>query len=114
MAAMKHRHAAAFALVGWYLIAPPIGDTNVISVNKNAPLAKWEILESYDTARECEREKIVEWTNSMRVSKNKRLDDVVYGRRVPQSDGERLLAETTVKEMTCECVASDDPRLKEK
>lgn len=50
----------------------------------------------------------------MRVSKNKRLDDAVYGRRVPQSDGERLLAETTVKEMTCECVASDDPRLKEK
>ena len=44
---MNLRHAAALALVGWYLMVPPLS-------NPSAPLSKWNLYRSYDTARECE------------------------------------------------------------
>jgi len=46
---MKVRHAAAFALMGWYLMVPP----NQIDF-PNAPVSEWEHHASYDTAKECE------------------------------------------------------------
>jgi len=38
MADMKPRHAAALALVGWYLMMPPMGNGKVYVT---APLTKW-------------------------------------------------------------------------
>ena len=48
----KRRHAAALALVGWYLMIPPIhgGD-----FNENAPISRWKVAGSYDIAAECPR-----------------------------------------------------------
>jgi len=37
---MDLSHAAALALVGWYLLAPPIKSRNVNDMS--APLAKWD------------------------------------------------------------------------
>jgi hypothetical protein len=52
---MKLRHAAALALVGWYLMMPP---SDGHSIDRNAPLDKWEVYSGYDTAKECEEGKI--------------------------------------------------------
>jgi hypothetical protein len=59
---MKLRHAATLALVGWYLLLPPIklgilpnGQTGP-RLGSQLPLADWDNLGSYDSARECERD----------------------------------------------------------
>jgi hypothetical protein len=45
----------AAAIVGWSLIVPPLGQNNQV-VEKNAPLARWEIIGTYDTAAACGKE----------------------------------------------------------
>ena len=47
---MKLRHAAALALVGWYLMLPP---TTLNGVDISAPLAQWSIYQEYDSYRNC-------------------------------------------------------------
>jgi len=50
---MKSRHAAALALVGWYLMIPPMGLH--VEVEYNAPLSQWDMMGSFDSADECEK-----------------------------------------------------------
>ncbi len=71
---MKPRHAAALALVGWYLMVPPIQNGRP---NDQAPFSKWVIEHIYDSADRC---------------------DYVMRKLRPR--------------IICECIASDDPRLK--
>ena len=56
---MTLRHAAALAVIGWYLMMPPPywSKTNP----RNAPLRQWTVFGRYDTAQECsdERTKII-------------------------------------------------------
>jgi hypothetical protein len=47
---MKPRHAAALALVGWYLMAPPLEGPNV---DPFAPLSKWVVIKAYATPTAC-------------------------------------------------------------
>jgi hypothetical protein len=48
---MKPRHAAALALVGWYLVLPP---KEGLIVKPAAPMRDWKIEQSFKTIRECE------------------------------------------------------------
>ena len=58
---MKVRHAAALALVAWYLMAPHIGSvtskrnpaTGYYDAYSTEPFCVWEITGSYDSAAEC-------------------------------------------------------------
>jgi hypothetical protein len=79
------RHTAAFALVGWYLLIPLKG-------HLDAPMAYWEHYGSYDTAKEClkDQQHLFERT------------------KLPNSKITHKQAEES------ECIATDDPRLKEK
>jgi hypothetical protein len=58
---MNLRHAAAIALVGWYLMVPPrpAGPRMPGALagwpDTNAPLSKWIIDKSFDSAEDCER-----------------------------------------------------------
>ena len=58
---MKPRHAAALALVGWYLITPPIGEDktgNAIpgTMNTAAPLSDWLAVNTvFDSLAECKK-----------------------------------------------------------
>jgi hypothetical protein len=58
---MKLRHAAALALVGWYLITPPIGEDktgNAIpgTMNTTAPLSVWLAMNTvFDSLAECKK-----------------------------------------------------------
>ena len=52
--AMKLRHAAALALVGWYLMTPPFVNNRA---DLNTPLSRWTILGSFDSAEKCEEDR---------------------------------------------------------
>jgi hypothetical protein len=90
---MKPRHAAALALVGWYLMLPPLA-TSGLDVDQNAPLSTWRQGGAFDTARACEVN---------RGDGIKRLD---------KANGEKQFPSFYHSFLYARCVAVDDPRLK--
>jgi hypothetical protein len=51
---MKSRHAAALALVVWYLMQPPVvGQGSGRNVWNHAPLRKWERAATFDSEEVC-------------------------------------------------------------
>ena len=91
MAGMKPRHAAALALVGWYLLAPPLYRGEV---DEKAPLKEWAVLQSFGTVAECSQ-----WLSVL-------LDKADLDPATRTVVKHRLLAAS--------CVSTDDPRLREK
>jgi hypothetical protein len=88
---MNLRHATAFALVGWYLMTPPAQSHPLFKgddLDTAAPLSKWTLWGSYDSAKECDAGR----TEQIKTA-------------APHLAFEILEAE---------CIATDDPRLKEK
>src|SRR5260370_31006074 len=51
---MKPRHAAALALVGWYLIMAP-AESFRNHQDDEEPLGKWILLQTFDTELECKQ-----------------------------------------------------------
>ena len=97
---VKLRHAAALALVGWYLMAPPFTRDGV---NSKALLFEWKQVASFDTTSECaEHAAGMEKFVAGRAEQNK---DPRY------RDTLRYAAQAFSQSL---CIASDDPRLKEK
>ena len=88
---MKLRHAAALALMGWYLMFPPPGPRSpdgTTSLDYNAPISEWSSFGVFDTADECRAE--------MKRQNEQKLNPADRGRyEVPHS----------------QCIATDDPRL---
>jgi len=115
---MSSRHAAALALVGWYLLMPPwAGGDPPTDVNTSAPLIQWNVGYSFDTRAECQNARAGE----------SRLSDKSLGEKVDaqfadtfsgqtptfeQREGAIKLLRKRINEMRC--VSGDDPRLKEK
>jgi hypothetical protein len=96
---MNLRHAAALALVGWYLMLPPV--TSGHRVNAEAPLGQWERSSgTYDVLGECHGAiaKLRQVHTPLRM-----VDDKIH---TPE-----VLARQFA---SAKCIASDDPRLKEK
>ena len=93
---MSLRHVARLALVGWYLMLPPIGSvesrrnpsTGSYVAYSTQPLNTWEIAGSYGTAAECKT--AVEQANQL-----------------ARQDCPECSA-------VASCIASNDPRLKAK
>jgi len=94
---IKLRHAAALALVGWYLLAPPL-DLSSYSVQLKSPLANWQIMASFDTASACEDSRL-----TMSEKTRPWLNVPDHGQRDFLTASQYAMAH---------CVASDDPRLK--
>jgi hypothetical protein len=95
------RHAAALALVGWYLmIAPPSPDHTALV--PSAPLSQWKLDGSYDTAAQCMK------------ARSKVIERLAHDLRAVGPDGKTLDKEETRRsnETIVKCIASDDPRLK--
>jgi len=90
---MKPRHAAALALVGWYLMTPPLIGPNY-AIKEDAPFSQWVIAQTFDTASDCEREKAAQ--------KAKILPSAGTRGALPYC-----------RDCFLECIATDDPRLKE-
>jgi hypothetical protein len=51
----KIRHAAALALVGWYLMIPPDSAKIPHSLDSEAPLSRWITVTTFDTSEKCEK-----------------------------------------------------------
>jgi hypothetical protein len=85
---MKLRHAAALALVGWYLMVPPQTRTWWIGPERYddaAPLSRWTTERSFDKAEACE---------AARLATQEQAGDAA------------------IRMGHAACVASEDPRLK--
>jgi hypothetical protein len=100
MADMKLRHAAALALVGWYLMVPPPVIHSSVPVNLDAPLSEWGIFSGHDSAAECEQT-LVEFYKLAKTELVANPADERYRIRFYQLE-------------SSQCIASDDSRLKEK
>jgi hypothetical protein len=48
---MKLRHAAALALVGWYLLVPPVNGAG--SIASKAPIKHWTVLHWFGSEKAC-------------------------------------------------------------
>jgi hypothetical protein len=63
---MKLRHAAALALVGWYLMAPPFPKgEHRYEPDTSVPLSQWIRRASFDSAAECEAHK-TNWLDALK------------------------------------------------
>jgi hypothetical protein len=91
---MMYRRAAALALASWYLMTP--SSIFPPSVAYNKPLRKWQIVRGFDTADACE-----DFLNTF-------FEESQVKRAL------NMLEPAYRDYMFAECVASDDPRLKEK
>jgi hypothetical protein len=115
---MKPRHAAALALVGWYLMTPPVMGRED-GHKPWPPVARWVVVEDFDSLAPCKlaRDKM---SNAAEQQFRYLRHEFLHGRQ----DTAELIDEffdkysrpldLLVVKLDGECVASDDPRLKEK
>ncbi len=108
---MSRRHATALALVGWYLMAPPIAyDSQRHAMGKvlnGLPLSTWVLLSSFDTAKGCE-----DWRWGQVTSLASTI--TAAKKRAQTQEQLRNIDATWAQTDLAECIATDDPRLKEK
>jgi hypothetical protein len=94
-------HAAALASVGWYLMFPSaIGEGSFKGYpDLSLPLGEWNIYQSFDSAKDCE---------SAKYALESKLALSVNASTGTAQDRDFLWMKSPV------CIASDDPRLKQK
>jgi hypothetical protein len=107
---MNSRHAAALALVGWYLMIPPVfspmGKHHRSFNDLRAPLNKWDIWSRFDSPTSCEKEK-----EHLRTEAPVRLK---FAGEHPDQDPNGNIAAVSEAWQLADCIATDDLRLKEK
>ena len=95
---MNLRHAAGVALVGWYLIIPPL--INAPSkIDTEAPLKTWKVYKKFNTEEECRK--------SLSAAQSK------YGHTAvaPSGSIERGTRAFALQMVFARCDSDDDPRL---
>ena len=119
---MKPRHAAALALIVWYLIFPPFSKKNQFGIwhaDPSAALLKWDFYTGrYDftpndrahalefkTYDECEHERKGIYDGWFGTKGHRGLKDTLQWNSI-------MIDRQTEVVMYEKCVASDDPRLK--
>jgi hypothetical protein len=105
-APMTFHHAAALALVGWYLMTPPLDAGGL--PDDHAPISSWHNEQSFDSAQDCEQGKVTVLEN--RIEGLKQLEKM-QTRPAPQLF-EQNLRWTRGVFAASKCVGTDDPRLK--
>lgn len=89
---MKCEYAAALALVGWYLIAPPLINNDPERLVTNAPIGAWQVIRSYESVAACEKDRTADFMFFLNPK-----------RKEPQQTRTRIQMEF--------CIATNDPRL---
>lgn len=108
---MNLRHAAALALVGWYLMTPPVEScTGAFSGGAchQVPLEKWQIVGTYDSSSGCEKAKSL-WIEKGQMY----LADIEASSR-SRTTRMSLNEASATTDMAATCITRADPRLKEK
>jgi hypothetical protein len=128
---MNLRHAAALALVGWYLMMPPPDFDHATHLpngrpNTDAPFSYWRNDGSFDSAKECKAElqNNIEFSKQIeskirREHRSEQQESALEDKMDQQSNSPKgfsrgLRGYGLIGAMSAQCVASDDPRLKEK
>src|SRR5262249_28131809 len=113
-ASMRGRHAAALALVVWYLMVPPISRPahDAAYFNNHAPLRSWEIIGRFNDRDKCD-----DALDRARVDgRNHKLycPDGVYCGVIAHGEMDYPGSDLPwyERQEDSECVATDDPRLK--
>jgi len=94
---MTLRHAAALALVGWYLMIPPIKTDRhgLLDADWHAALSQWTTIQAYDTATGCKQDRAKFLLKAM--------EDI--------KPTDTSVAWETAWDHS-QCIATDDPRLR--
>jgi len=118
---LMFRHAAALALVGWYLMIPPLPTTSGWFSNSSAPapISQWKLWASFDSAMLCEAYRGADdstWLDTVRRLGAEELGVEAERRNPPKSKTSKA-ANEAVDEFRdrmdrARCIATDDPRLK--
>jgi hypothetical protein len=107
---MRLRRPAAIALVGWYLMMPPVfspmGEHHRSFNDLSAPLNKWDVLAKFDSQDQCKKEK-----QRLRDEAPARLN---FAHQHPEQDPDGNILAVSQAWQLADCVATDDPRLKAK
>jgi hypothetical protein len=102
---MNLRHAAALALVGWYLLMPPVVDEgDTAKVDHSVPLSQW-----YRGDRVYETQSACEETNARFRAIGESHKNWIGPSGSVAAANHRYVLMTNQR-----CIATDDPRLKEK
>ena len=110
---MNLRHAAALALVDWYLITPPVCRSNDCIkplVDPDAPLWQWiRAGKRFDSIDDCELAR-------QGVAKKAQREEEDELERAAEQDAnpEEQAVAKFEGARSMRCVSTDDPRLKEK
>ena len=114
---MKLCHIAALVTVSWYLIMPPGSappGTNGARLMTEAPLSQWFQHGSFDTAKECYQTRQT-WALSIlkQIADFTKQEECSPDKPMRQCPGTKHLFGRYAAVYASQCVASDDPRLKE-
>jgi hypothetical protein len=99
------RHAAALASIGWYLIATPVrwgtlaNQSEGFKLDSSVPLPEWNHLASFDSAQQCKA-----YLSSLQDQARTKLGSGVKR--------DEMLTLGLFADLTAECIATDDPRLR--
>lgn len=95
------------ALVGWLLMAPPIDTGWKADFDPATPMSRWSVVDSYDTAEECNL--VRDWRIMTAMRELDRAEDHDRANdQLKRTRRHRLL----IWDYLWECASSDDPRLR--
>jgi hypothetical protein len=106
---LRYGHAAALALVGWYLIVPP-DSTVPHSVDSAGPISRWSIVTDFESAANCKQALAELQSKNGDPAKLDRTGRLWRFQKRQPADPE--LAGAPVEHAAC--VATGNPQLKEK
>jgi hypothetical protein len=117
---MKPRRTAALALVGWYLMLPPV-DIPTGRYVEVAPIANWRKLVEYDTFTKCENRRQDDLRSYLNHRNAYSIDDPKWlgfdamldsKNGWPSGTTRKIDAHMLQGYVSRRCIATDDPRLK--
>ena len=95
---MNARPAVALALVGWYLMVPPLVETPY-KIDTEASLTSWKVYQTFNTEEEC------------RKSKSSAQSKYEHTATAPSGTIKRGTRAFALQMVFARCVKSDDPGL---
>jgi hypothetical protein len=95
---MKPNHIVALALVGWYLMVPPLVETPY-KIDTEASLTSWKVYQTFNTEEEC------------RKSKSSAQSKYEHTATAPSGTIKRGTRAFALQMVFARCVKSDDPGL---
>jgi hypothetical protein len=117
---MNLRHAAALALVGWYLMVPHVCVDRPVPAwcrESSDPVGRWTIRDSFDTAAQCRGELISWQEQAKRAADRIRETALKCGTRSDKdcwnslTPTQQFVSTDELDAVSAKCIASDDPRL---